>query len=136
MKNKLLLLIIASIFLWGCREGAPLEVPAISEVAVVKVTGGGAPKGTLVNKITDRKQITNILAFINENNTDWYRPIDTFPTPQFTIWFENERNENILVLWLGSNWLGGEPEPKGPLMPQLRKLDKRQNDEIRNLLGV
>ena len=123
-------------FLVGCREGSPLIVPTENDVSTIKITSGNIPKPTLINEITDKQKIANILAFISANNSDWYRPLDTYPSPQLTIWFENNKGSNIFVLWLGPDWLGGEPEPKGPMMPQLRKLKENKIDEIRKLLGV
>jgi len=113
------------------EAGAPrLPIPTAADVDYIALSSGSHE-----SVIRDRKTITDFVAFLSERNTDWRKPWDTFPTPEWTIRLVS-RGDDHLVLWLGPNWLGGREGHAAAKNNRLRSLSQRDHDEALKLLGA
>ena len=59
----------------------------------------------------------------------------TFPSPEWTITFESDK-ELLLVVWLGEGWLGGREGQLGAAENRLRTLTKKDLAELSKILGL
>jgi hypothetical protein len=130
--SRILSLVIAlAATIASAEPGAPpLPVPAASDVDYIAFNGG-----TIETVIRDPKVITEFVAFLNARNTDWRKPWDTFPAPEWTIRLADRRVDH-LVLWLGPNWLGGREGQAGAKNNRLRSLSQKEHDEALRMLGA
>jgi len=119
----------------GCYEGEKLVFPKSDEVRSIKVTSYGFPDPKVENEISDRRHIENILKALESANNNWHRPVDTYPSNQYTIEIKNTLN-GVMYLWLGANWLGSNPELANTKKQQLRRLDDKELVEIKRILGI
>jgi len=96
------LAVVLAATITSAEPGAPpLPIPAASDVDYIAVSG--AAHETVIR---DPRAIAQFVAFLSARNTDWRKPWGTFPTPEWTIRLVSRRDDHLL-LWLGSNWLGG-----------------------------
>ena len=125
----LAVVLVASIA--SAQPGAPpLPIPAPTDVAYIALSSG-----TNETVIRDAKVIAQFVAFMNSRNTDWRKPWDTFPTPEWTIRLVG-RGHDHLVLWLGPNWLGGREGQADAKGNRLRRLSPKEYDEALAMLGA
>jgi hypothetical protein len=108
----------------------PLPIPAAHDVDYIALSGG-----TNETIIRDPKAIAQFVAFLSARNTDWRKPWDTFPTPEWTIRLVGRRDDH-LVLWLGPNWLGGREGQAAAKNNRLRSLSQKEHDEVLKTLGA
>jgi hypothetical protein len=111
-------------------SGPPLPIPAAADVDRIVLSSG-----TNESVIRDRKAITQFVAFLSGRNTDWRKPWDTFPTPEWTIRLVGPSDDH-LVLWLGPNWLGGREGHGAAKSNRLRSLSQKEHDEALKMLGA
>jgi hypothetical protein len=115
----------------SAEPGAPpLPIPAAPDVDYIALTGG-----TNETVIRDPKVIAQFVAFLSACHTDWRKPWDTFPTPEWTIRLVGRRDDH-LVLWLGPNWLGGREGRAAAKNNRIRSLSQKEHDEALKMLGA
>ena len=124
------------VVLVSCKSAEPVKVPDASEVQKVEVMAGAMEQRKVIAVITEKKKIDELLTFIKANNSDWYKPWDTFPTPQATAIFRSSSDAPLLILWFGPNWVGGQGMPQGPKAAKLWKLEEEKLMTLKRLLGV
>jgi hypothetical protein len=125
------LTVILATTIASAEPGAPpLPIPAAPDVAYIALT-----RGTSETVVRDPEVIAQFVAFLGARNTDWHRPWDTFPTPEWTIRLVGRRDDQ-LVLWLGPNWLGGREGQAAAKDNRLRSLSQKEHDEVLNMLGA
>ena len=129
--GTLSLAVILAAVIASAESGAPpLPIPAAPDVAYIALT-----RGTSETVIRNPKIIAQFVAFLSARNTDWRKPWDTFPTPEWTIRLVGRRDDH-LVLWLGPNWLGGREGQAAAKDNRLRSLSPNEHDEALKMLGA
>jgi hypothetical protein len=113
----------------------PLMLPAPGSVTQVEVSewpqrGGEASKRT----IDAPETISAILAALSANNKGYDPPLDTFPGPQYGLVFAGEKG-NLLVVWIGPDWLGGAELPTSEPGKRLRALPPDERARLLSLIG-
>ena len=124
------------VILASCKSAEPIKVPSASEVQKVEVMAGVMEQQKVIAVITEKQKINEILTFINTNNSKWFKPWDTYPTPQATAIFRSSVDAPLLILWFGPNWVGGQGMPQGPKAAKLWKLEEEKLMTLKRLLGV
>jgi|GEM_PF-3258686 len=116
----------------SCKSTEPVKVPSLSEVHKIEVM----VQRKVIAVITEKQKINELLTFINTNDSNWYRPWDTYPTPKITVMFRRSSDAPLLILWFGPNWVGGQSMPYGPKAPKLWKLEEEKMLKLKRLLSV
>lgn len=124
------------VVLSSCKSAEPVKVPSASEIQKVEVMAGVMEQRKVIAVITEKQKINELLVFINDNNSNWYKPWDTYPTPQATAIFRSSSDAPLLILWFGPNWVGGQSMPQGPKAAKLWKLEEEKLMKLKRLLGV
>jgi hypothetical protein len=83
--------------------------------------------------IDDARTVERFLSFLRAHNNGWRTPWDTFPIPQYTVSLKRNK-ELVLVIWVGTNWLGGREGSGGD--NRLRSLSDQERTEVLQILGV
>ncbi len=120
----------------ACRGVGPLNLPTGNEVAIIEVYEGVPEKKNRVNEITSPKEITAILGFISENNTNWLSPLDTFPTPKATVVFRTQNKGVAMLLWFGPNWAGGQASPISPKKAYIWEIEENKLHDLKSKLEI
>jgi hypothetical protein len=131
-----MILLLASAILSNCRETGPLTLPKQNEVTKIEKLEGVLEENRAKAEIDDPDKIRQILSFIERNNAGWFSPWDTYPTPQITVVFRNSNSNPVLILWFGTNWVGGQASPISPKKAYLWKLDDSRLKELKQLIGI
>jgi hypothetical protein len=117
------------------RPAGALKFPDPTKVDRIIVSRQASAGEEKVATFTDSKKIGELLAFMRVRNDMWYTPWYTFPGPQYTIQLQNKK-ELIVVLWVGTGWLGGRQGDQGSSENRLRTLTDKDRTELLKLLGV
>jgi len=112
-----------------------LPVPESSAVGRVVVTLPGAGRQGRERVIEDRKAVERFVAFLRAHNDGWQKPWDTFPSSQYTVSLKRGE-ELLLVVWVGTNWIGGREGGGGSSDNRLRSLSDRERAEVLEILGI
>lgn len=112
-----------------------LPVPESSAVGRVVVTLPGAGSQDRERVIEDRKAVERFVAFLRAHNDGWRKPWGTFPTSQYTVSLKRGE-ELLLVVWVGTNWIGGREGGGGASDNRLRSLSDRERAEVLEILGI
>jgi hypothetical protein len=129
-------LIFAACCLISACGPEPIQVPSATSVSAIQISKQSVdltmePKAVIVDKAT----IGRVLTIVSENNRDWSRPWDTFPTPRATAAFVDHDGHLKLVLWFGSDWIGARAEPAGS--PNLLwKTEPEIRGQVRAILDI
>jgi hypothetical protein len=111
-----------------------LPVPEASAVNRLEVSrSGGDPEREFV--IEDAKTVERFLSFLRRHKDGWYKPWDTFPTPQYSVSLKRD-DKLVMVVWVGTNWIGGREGGDGAADNRLRSLSDRERAEILEILRI
>ena len=112
-----------------------LHVPEVSAVGRMVISWQSADGKQCERVIEDPKEVERFLAFLRVHNDEWRKPWNTFPGGQYTVTLERDK-ELLLVLWMGSNWLGGREGSGGFSDNRLRSLSDTERAELLEILGI
>ena len=113
-----------------------LPVPEASAVTRVVVSWRGASGAEREELgVDDPKAIERLLTFLRMHNDGWRKPWDTFPTPQYTVSLKRGE-ELLLVVWVGTDWIGGREGSGGASDNRLRSLSDRERAEVLEIVGI
>jgi hypothetical protein len=133
---KLVIYLTLVVVLISCKLAEPVKVPNTPDVLEIEVMAGVMEQRKVVAEITEKQKIYEILTFISAHNKKWYKPWNTYPTPQATAVFRSSSNTPLLILWFGSNWVGGQDMPQGPKGAKLWELEEESLKELKRLLSI
>ncbi len=85
--------------------------------------------------IDDPQVIGRLVFFLIAHNTGWYVPWHTFPGPQYTVTLKRNQ-EQLLVVWVGTNWIGGREGTGENAGSRLRSVSEQERAEILGILGI
>jgi hypothetical protein len=118
------------------KPAEKLTIPAAASLDQIVISWKGDPFARDEEKIviTDRETIERVVALLNRLNSDWHKPWDTFPGPQYSISLQ-QKGKHVKSLWVGGNWLGGR-DIDDAKHNQLRSLTAKDRKELLDLLGI
>jgi hypothetical protein len=140
--NQTMKYIRATIFIFfvsllsACNEIDPLLLPQSSEIESIEIYEGVLEERKQVQVITDVKEINDILAFVQTNNSGWHTTWNTYPTPQATAVFRGKEKGTEMLLWFGPDWVGGHASPISPKKAYLWALNVNKLQELKSKLGI
>jgi hypothetical protein len=118
----------------GCvqREAHPLRLPPPNEISELIASGPGLRANS---HMTDPIAIRRIHDLLLKNNVGYRVPFDTFPGPEYTVNFRDS-NGDVLVIWLGHDWLGGAELRPRQGDNRIRRGSQEERTMLLALLGV
>ena len=121
----------------GCSSSPhPVVLPARDQIAQLRVSYRGGTHSVEVVRSTKAEDIARALSALANLNSDWRRPWDTPPTPEYMASFHAPAGSVLVVAWIGSNWLGATTLAEMPKATRLRPLTLEQHDSLLRALGV
>jgi hypothetical protein len=112
-----------------------LPVPEASKVDRVVISWRGAGRQERELVTTDPKAIARFLTYLRNHNDGWRKPWDTFPSQQYTASLKRGE-ELLLVVWVGTNWIGGREGSGSASDNRLRSLSGRERTQVLDILGI
>jgi hypothetical protein len=136
--SKILLLVLS---VAACSSMKPLIVLASNTVEKIEIKNND--NYNFDNKryqnsvvINDPGKIAEIIEFLKILNTGMERATTTYPTPKYTVLINDAENRN-LVVFIGSNWIGGRNNIGGEAsLNRLKTLEKHKITKLFELLGI
>ena len=110
----------------GPERVEPVAIPKASDIGYIRVW-----KSDREHRIADPEIIGRIVAIIGAQDIVWEKVTTAFPTPDARISFRLRTDEELVVLFTGSNWIGDPPDAVATIndadmqtLSQLLGLDK------------
>ena len=120
-----------AVLLSGCSTAQrSLDLPPAASVTDL-VVSDSAYRAT----ISDPDVIRQVMALLSTRNEGYRVPIDTFPTPEYTILIRDSAGDRM-VIWVGPDWLGGRELRPTARDKRLRSLDPTDRGQLLHLLTL
>jgi hypothetical protein len=129
------------------RSAEPLTIPDPSKIELVEVIRLGKNGETLAeHKISERQRIEAIVAGLRPHNTGYREDTElgrllsgSESGQEYALLFRESINEAApLIVWIGSDWLGGVDElkdEKGGRAARQRSLSRAEHDDLVALIA-
>jgi hypothetical protein len=128
-----LLLLLPGCF-FADKPAQPVTLPDKMQVDAIEIRPNFGEDRT-ERRIVEREKIDRFVKFINERDSGWKKPWDTFPSGRYTVVAKQGR-ETVAVFWPSPGHIGGRAGGEGARDNRLRRLTDKEWDELKAILSL